>query len=129
MTTNPQAAVDACKKFLTQYIGQQPHITETCGATEEQIAGVKSVMGWPATQEQIEEAMQFIPDDLVRDVCCCGTTSETIERIEAFVAAGCSEPVLTPLGQLPGHGREDCPRRSATTVDRLSGIDGESEFV
>ena len=95
---NPQAAVEACKKFLTQYIGQQPHITETCGATEEQIAGIKSVMGWPATQEQIEAAMQFVPDELVRDVCCCGTTSETIERIEAFVAAGCSEPVLTPLG-------------------------------
>ena len=99
---DPQAAVDACKKFLTQYIGQQPHITENCGATEEQIAGVKSVMGWPATQEQIEAAMQFIPDELVRDVCCGGTTSETIERIEAFVAAGCTEPVLTPLGDYQG---------------------------
>ena len=97
---DPQAAVDECKMFLTQYIGQQPHITETCGATPEQIAGVKSVMGWPATQEQIREATQFVPDELVRDVCCCGTTSETVERIEAFVAAGCSEPVLTPLGDV-----------------------------
>ncbi len=95
---DPQAAVDECKMFLTQYIGQQPHITETCGATPEQIDGVKSVMGWPATQEQIRAATQFVPDELVRDVCACGTTAQTIERIEAFVAAGCSEPVLTPLG-------------------------------
>lgn len=95
---NPQAAIDACKMFLTQYIGQQPHITENCGATPEQIAGIKSVMGWPATQEQIREAMQFVPNELVQDVCPCGTTAETIERIEAFMAAGCSEAVLTPLG-------------------------------
>lgn len=94
---HPQAAVEACKMFLTQYIGQQPHITESSGATPEQIAGVKSVMGWPATQEQIREATQFVPDDLVRSVCACGTRAETIERIEAFVATGCTEPVLTPL--------------------------------
>ena len=94
---DPQAAVDACKMFLTQYIGQQPHITESSGATPEQISGVKSVIGWRATQEQIREAMQFVPDELVRSVCACGTTAETIDRIGAFVAAGCTEPVLTPL--------------------------------
>ena len=99
---DPQAAIDACKMFLTQYIGQQPHITENCGATPEQIAAVKSVMGWPATQEQIREATQFIPNELVQAVCPCGTTAETIAQIEAFMAAGCSEAVLTPVGDVEG---------------------------
>ncbi len=93
-----QQAIDDCKEFLTQYIAQQPHITEFCGADEDLVARIKSIMGWPATKAQIREAMKLVSNDLTQDVAACGTATEALDRISAWVDHGCTEPVLTPLG-------------------------------
>lgn len=95
---DPQQAIDDCKEFLTQYIAQQPHITEFCGADEELIAAIKSIMGWPATKTQIREAMKLVSNELTQSVAACGTATEALDRVAAWVDHGCTEPVLTPLG-------------------------------
>ena len=96
---DPQQAIDDCKEFLTQYIAQQPHITEFCGADEELVARIKSIMGWPATKAQIHEAMKLVSNELTQSVAACGTASDALDRISEWVDHGCTEPVLTPLGQ------------------------------
>jgi 5,10-methylenetetrahydromethanopterin reductase len=98
---DPAAAVDDCRRFLTQYIAQQPHITEFSGADPEQIARIKSIAGWPATQATITEAMAYCPDELVRSVCACGTSAEALDKIGEYVDAGCTEPAITPLSPDP----------------------------
>ncbi|GAA3544181.1 5,10-methylenetetrahydromethanopterin reductase [Aeromicrobium flavum] len=95
---DPRQAIDDCKFFLTQYIGQQPHITEFSGADPEIIEKVKSIVGWPTTEAKIREAMQFVPDELVHSVAACGTTAQAVEKIEEYVDAGVKEAVLTPRG-------------------------------
>jgi 5,10-methylenetetrahydromethanopterin reductase len=98
---DPQAAIDDCKEFLTQYIAQQPHITEFCGADEELVARVKSIIGWPATKAEIREAMRFVPNELTQSVAACGTSTEVLDKIGEWVDHGCTEAVVTPLGNDP----------------------------
>jgi 5,10-methylenetetrahydromethanopterin reductase len=95
---DPQSAVDDCKAFLTQYMAQQSHITEFCGADPELIAAVKAIVGWPTTQASIREAMALVPDSLVRSVSACGTAADVLDKVGEYVAAGCTEAVLTPMG-------------------------------
>jgi 5,10-methylenetetrahydromethanopterin reductase len=98
---DPQSAIDDCKELLTQYIAQQPHIAEFCGADEDLIAQIKSIVGWPTTKAQVHEAMKLVSNELTQDVAACGTATQAIDRISAWVDHGCTEPVLTPLGSDP----------------------------
>ena len=53
---------------------------------------------WPATKEQIREAMQFVPDELILNITATGTPEEAKARVEEYKARGCTCPVLYPLG-------------------------------
>ncbi|HEY0187970.1 MAG TPA: LLM class flavin-dependent oxidoreductase [Cellulomonas sp.] len=97
--SDPQTAIDDCKAFLTQYLAQQSHITEFAGADPEIIAKVKSVVQWPTTKASIREAMQHLPNSLVQSVCACGTTTQTLDKIHEYVAAGVTEATITPMGE------------------------------
>lgn len=98
---DPDEAVDTCRAFLAQYIAQQPHITEHCGADPEIIERVKREAGWPATATEIRAAMRHVPDELVHSVAACGTVHRALDKIEEWVDAGCTEPVLTAVGERP----------------------------
>jgi 5,10-methylenetetrahydromethanopterin reductase len=95
---DPGSAVDDCRAFLTQYIAQQSHITEFAGADPGLIAAIKSELGWPATTSQIRHTMRLVPDSLVHSVTACGTATQALDKIGEWVDTGCTEPVLTPLG-------------------------------
>ena len=94
---DPQRAIDDCKEFLTQYIAQQPHITEFSGADPDLIAAVKEIVPWPATKAQVREAMKLVPNELTQNVAACGTATEVLDKVAEWVDHGCTEPVLTPL--------------------------------
>lgn len=95
---DPRSAVDECKAFLTQYLAQQPHISEYAGADPELIAEIKSSVGWPSTKAAVWKAMELVPDDLIHSVSACGTTAQVVEKIEAYADAGITEAVLCPRG-------------------------------
>lgn len=97
--SDPQAAVDHCKAFLTLYLMQQPHIAQHCGVEPEVVERIQQIAGWPAEPDDIRRAMVLVSDDLVRRVTACGTTVQAAETIEAFHAAGIRVPVLNPLGR------------------------------
>ena len=93
-----QRAVQAAKELLTQYIAQQPHIAEASGTPPETVKKIQTILGWPATKEQIHEAMQYVSDDLIERITACGTPDEVRAKVEVYNRNGCTCPILYPLG-------------------------------
>jgi 5,10-methylenetetrahydromethanopterin reductase len=91
-------AVQAAKELITQYLAQQPHIAEASGTAPETVKKVQTILGWPATREQIHEAMQFVPDDLIERITASGTPDEVRAKVEEYNGNGCTCPILYPLG-------------------------------
>lgn len=95
---NRAAALDGARALLTQYIAQQPHIAKASGTSEKVVKQIQSILGWPATKEQIKEAMKLVPDDLVQRITASGTPDEVKAKVREYVANGCTCPILYPLG-------------------------------
>ena len=91
-------AVQAANELITQYLAQQPHIAEASGTPPETVKKVQSILGWPATKEQIHEAMQFVPDELIERISASGTPDEVRAKVEEYNRSGCTCPILYPLG-------------------------------
>ena len=91
-------ALDGARKLVTQYLGQQPHIMKASGVSGELLDEIHQVLTWPATEEQIERAMELVPDDVVQLITASGTPEEVRAKVREYVAAGCTCPVLYPLG-------------------------------
>jgi 5,10-methylenetetrahydromethanopterin reductase len=92
-------ALDGARKLVTQYLGQQPHIMKASGVSSELLDEIHQVLTWPATEEQIERAMELVPDDVVQLITASGTPEEVRAKVREYVAAGCTCPVLYPLGE------------------------------
>lgn len=91
-------ALNNARKLVTQYLGQQPHIMKASGVSSELLDEIHQVLTWPATEEQIERAMELVPDDVVQLITASGTPDEVRAKVREYVAAGCTCPVLYPLG-------------------------------
>ena len=96
--TDKAKALDGARWLLTQYIAQQPHITKASNTPKETVEKIQSILGWPATKEQIKEAMKLVPDDLVQRITASGTPEEVKAKVRQYVANGCTCPILYPLG-------------------------------
>jgi 5,10-methylenetetrahydromethanopterin reductase len=90
-------AIAAAKELLTQYLAQQPHIAKASGVSDEIVKKVQSILGWPATREQVHEAMQFVPDDFVLHISATGTPAEARAKVEEYRRRGCTCPILYPM--------------------------------
>ncbi len=90
-------AIEAAKTLLTQYLAQQPHIAKASGVSKEIVTKVQSVLGWPATKEQVHEAMQYVPDDFVLSISATGTPDEARARVKEYMDRGCTCPILYPM--------------------------------
>ena len=91
-------AITGAKRLLTQYLAQQPHIAKASGVSADVVGKVQSILGWPATKEQVEEAMQFVPDDFVLKISATGTPDEVRARVQQYIDRGCTCPILYPMG-------------------------------
>jgi 5,10-methylenetetrahydromethanopterin reductase len=90
-------AIEDAKVLLTQYLAQQPHIAKASGVSEEIVKKVQSILGWPATIEQIHEAMQFVPDDFVLKISATGTPDEARAKVQEYIKRGATCPILYPM--------------------------------
>lgn len=95
-----QTALDGARELLTQYLAQQPHIAKASGVKPEVVAQIQSILGWPATHEQVRQAMHFVPDELVQRITASGTPAEVKAKVRQYVANGCTCPILYPLGDV-----------------------------
>ncbi|MCL4423299.1 MAG: LLM class flavin-dependent oxidoreductase [Actinobacteria bacterium] len=92
------AALDAARLLVTQYLGQQPHIMAASGVPASLLDQISEILSWPATKEQIEAASKLVPDEVVQMITASGTPKECREKVDQYRAAGCTCPVLYPLG-------------------------------
>lgn len=93
-----QKALDASRKLVTQYLGQQPHIMKASGVKQELLDEIAQVLTWPATEEQILDAMKLVPDDVVQMITASGTPEEVKAKVREYIAHGATCPILYPLG-------------------------------
>ena len=91
-------ALDRARELLTQYLGQQPHIMKASGVDPALIAEIGKELTWPAGPDEIRKAMRLVPDDAVQMITAAGTPEECRKKVEEYIDAGATCPILYPLG-------------------------------
>jgi 5,10-methylenetetrahydromethanopterin reductase len=91
-------AIDNTRELLTQYLAQQPHIAKASGVSQDVVAKIQSILGWPATNEQIQKAKYFVPEDLILRITASGTPDEARAKVAEYKKLGCTCPILYSVG-------------------------------
>ena len=68
------------------------------GVSQDLLDEIGSVLTWPAEEHQIREAMKLFPDEVVQLITASGTPDECRAKVQEYIEAGCTCPVLYPLG-------------------------------
>ncbi len=91
-------AIDYTRMLLTQYLAQQPHIAKASGVSMDVVEEIQSILGWPATHEQIISAKHLVPEDLIYRITASGTPDEARAKVQQYIDHGCTSPILYPVG-------------------------------
>ncbi len=91
-------AFDTTRGLLCQYLAQQPHIAKASGVSTDVVEQIQSILGWPATHEQIEKAKHLVPEALIERITASGTPAEARAKVKEYVDRGCTCPILYPVG-------------------------------
>jgi 5,10-methylenetetrahydromethanopterin reductase len=91
-------AIDTTRGLLTQYLAQQPHIAKASGVSMDIVAEIQSILGWPATREQINKAKHLVPEDLFHRISASGTPDQARSKVAEYRKNGCTCPILYPVG-------------------------------
>jgi 5,10-methylenetetrahydromethanopterin reductase len=95
-----ERALDGARGLLTQYLAQQPHIAQASGVKPQVVEKIQSILGWPATKEQIDKAKVYVPDELVLRITATGTPEEARAQVQEYIDRGATCPILYPLGDV-----------------------------
>jgi 5,10-methylenetetrahydromethanopterin reductase len=93
-----EKAIDSTRGLLTQYLAQQPHIAKASGVSQDIVDQIQSILGWPATKEQIQQAKHLVPEELIHRISASGTPAEARLKVEEYRKHGCTCPILYPVG-------------------------------
>ncbi len=93
-----EKAIDTTRGLLCQYLAQQPHIAKASGVSQDVVAEIQSILGWPATHAQIQQAKHLVPDDLIYHITASGTPDEARSKVQEYIDSGCTCPILYPVG-------------------------------
>ncbi len=93
-----EKAIDSTRGLLTQYLAQQPHIAKASGVSQEVVGEIQSILGWPATKEQIQQAKHLVPEELIDHITASGTPEEARSKVEEYRKHGCTSPILYSAG-------------------------------
>lgn len=91
-------AIDSTRELLTQYLAQQPHIAKASGVSMDVVKEIQSILGWPATHEQIKKAKHLVPEELILKISASGTPDEARAKVAEYRKSGCTCPILYPVG-------------------------------
>jgi 5,10-methylenetetrahydromethanopterin reductase len=91
-------AIDYTRELLTQYLAQQPHIAKASGVSMDVVEEIQSILGWPATQEQIQSAKHLVPEELIHKITASGTPDEARAKVQEYIDHGATCPILYPVG-------------------------------
>lgn len=93
-----EKAIDTTRELLTQYLAQQPHIAKASGVSKDVVEKIQSILGWPATHEQIQKAKHLVPEDLIHRITASGTPENAKRKVQEYIDNGCTCPILYPVG-------------------------------
>lgn len=93
-----EKAFEATKMLLCQYLAQQPHIAKASNVSLDVVSEIQSILGWPATKEQINQAKHLVPDELVSRITASGTPDEARSKVKEYIDNGCTCPILYSAG-------------------------------
>jgi len=91
-------AIDTTRELLTQYLAQQPHIAKASGVSMNIVKEIQSILGWPATYEEIKKAKHLVPEELIHHITASGTPDEAKAKVNEYISNGCTCPILYPVG-------------------------------
>jgi len=91
-------AIDYSRELLTQYLAQQPHIAKASGVSMDVVEEIQSILGWPATKEQVQAAKHLVPEDLIHRITASGTPDEARAKVQEYINHGATCPILYPVG-------------------------------
>ncbi len=91
-------AIDTTRGLLTQYLAQQPHIAKASGVSMDVVEQIQSILGWPATHEQIQAAKHLVPEELIHRITASGTPDEARAKVQEYIDRGATCPILYPVG-------------------------------
>ncbi len=91
-------ALDTSRELLTQYLAQQPHIAKASGVSQDIVDEIQSILGWPATHEQIVQAKHLVSDELVTRITASGTPEQARAKVQEYIDHGSTCPILYPVG-------------------------------
>lgn len=91
-------AIENTRMLLTQYMAQQPHIAKASGVSMDIVAEIQSILGWPATKEQIMRARHLVPEELIYRITASGTPEEARQKVMEYIKNGCTCPILYSVG-------------------------------
>jgi len=95
---NHDKAIDSTRELLAQYLAQQPHIAKASGVSMDIVTEIQSILGWPATHEEIQKAKHLVPDELIYRITASGTPDEAKRKVNEYISNGCTCPILYPVG-------------------------------
>ena len=98
MDEDHDKAIDTTRELLCQYLAQQPHIAKASGVSKDVVDKIQSILGWPATHEQIQAAKHLVPEDLIHRITASGTPEEAKAKVQEYINHGCTCPILYPVG-------------------------------
>jgi 5,10-methylenetetrahydromethanopterin reductase len=93
-----EKAIDTTRELLTQYLAQQPHIAKASGVSMDIVEKIQSILGWPATHEEIQKAKHLVPNELIDRITASGTPAEAKKKVKDYIKNGCTCPILYPVG-------------------------------
>ncbi len=93
-----EKAMDNTRELLTQYLAQQPHIAKASGVSPDIVKEIQTILGWPATHEQIKQAKHLVPNELIERITASGTPDEARAKVQEYVDRGATAPILYPVG-------------------------------
>jgi 5,10-methylenetetrahydromethanopterin reductase len=93
-----EKALETSRELLVQYIAQQPHIAKASEVSSEIVKRIQSILGWPATHEEIRRAKDLVPDELVTRITASGTPEEARAKVQEYMDRGATCPILYPVG-------------------------------
>ncbi|MGD8634359.1 MAG: LLM class flavin-dependent oxidoreductase [Anaerolineales bacterium] len=93
-----ERALDTSRELLTQYLAQQPHIAKASEVDTSVVEQIQSILGWPATREQIQKAKHLVPDELVTRITASGTPEQARAKVQEYIQNGATCPILYPVG-------------------------------
>ncbi|MDX1600457.1 MAG: LLM class flavin-dependent oxidoreductase [Anaerolineales bacterium] len=93
-----ERALDTSRELLTQYLAQQPHIARASEVSQDVVDEIQSILGWPASHEEIQEAKHLVSDELVERITASGTPEDAKRKVQEYIDHGCTCPILYPVG-------------------------------